>query len=102
KTSKIPQPTILRDKTDDVLYSKLDKATAVKGRYHIGINHKNNTGHIITAERLESGKLIFYDAQSGKFVNIEEFIDIDYIETLKVDKLLLNKSIASKILQIIQ
>ncbi|MBR4119889.1 MAG: hypothetical protein IKK64_07430 [Bacteroidales bacterium] len=101
KTGKIPQPTILRDKTDDALYIKLDKATEVRGRYHIGINGIDNTGHMITAERLESGRLIFYDAQSGDFVNIKEYTKLGYLEVLKVDKLIFNKSMICKILQII-
>lgn len=101
KTDKIPQPTTLRDKTDDALYIKLDKATEVRGRYHIGINGIDNTGHMITAERLESGRLIFYDAQSGDFVNIKEYTKLGYLEVLKVDKLIFNKSMICKILQII-
>ena len=63
------------------------------GRYHIGVNFKNGSGHIITAERLNNGHLICYDAQSGTFLYIDEYSarDVEYLEIIKVDKLSIRK-----------
>ena len=36
-----------------------------EGRYHIGINYNDKTGHIITAKRI-GDSILYYDAQSGK------------------------------------
>ena len=48
---------------------------------------------MITAERLENGKLLYYDAQSGAFLNIEEYSarGVEYLEVIKVDKLLIRE-----------
>ena len=101
KSGKIPQVTILKANTEETLFDKLNKSTESKGRYHVGINFRDNTGHVITAERLESGKLLFYDAQSGIFLNIREYTNLESLEVLKVDKLLFNKELLKAISQII-
>ncbi len=90
KTHKTPTPSVLRESSFDTMLSKLETSTKAAGRYHIGINMKNG-GHVITAERLSNGQLIFYDPQSGTFLNLEEYAtrDVEYLEILKVDKLLL-------------
>lgn len=61
------------------------------GRYHIGINMSEDNGHVITAERLPDGRILFYDAQDGTFLKIEEYAARNAVsfEVLKVDKLLL-------------
>lgn len=102
KTGKIPNVTTVRDVNFDVLTKKLDKNTSAIGRYHIGINMKNS-GHVITAERLPNGKLIFYDAQSGTFLNIEEYatLEVENFEILKVDKLLLNQKMFKSIAKVL-
>lgn len=41
--------------------------------------------------------LYLYDAQSGNFINIDEFREAESFEILKVDKLLINKDILKKI-----
>lgn len=94
KTGQPPSPTILRGTSFDVMLGKVDKATKATGRYHIGINMSENRGHIVTAERLANGRLIFYDAQNGAFLKLEEYAvsSVEYFEVLKVDKLLLNRS----------
>lgn len=102
KTGKIPQLTKIAAKTEKDLFAKLEKQSTPIGRYHIGINYKDGTGHVITDERLHSGDIIFYDAQSGEFVNIKEFVCIDYIELLKIDKLLINKEILMGISEVIK
>ena len=71
-----------------------------EGRYHIGINYNDKTGHIITAE-LIGDSILYYDAQSGKKISIASCEDIEYIELLKVDKLLFRKDYLKKILEII-
>ena len=93
KTGKVPIPTKIRGTSFDSMLGKVDKATKATGRYHIGINFPKNEGHVITAERLSDGRMIYYDAQNGAFLNIEEYAisNVEYFEVLKVDKLLLNK-----------
>jgi hypothetical protein len=68
-----------------------------EGRYHIGINCNDKTGHIITAERI-GDSILYYDTQSGKKISIASCEDI---ELLKVDKLLFRKDYLKKILEII-
>lgn len=43
--------------------------------------------------------MLFYDAQNGEFLNIEEYANdsVSYFEVLKVDKLLLRKDIIKRI-----
>lgn len=101
KTGKTPQVTMLKADTESALFDKLEKAMTAKGRYHVGINFNDNTGHVITAERLESGRLLFYDAQSGDFLNIREYTALESFEVLKVDKLLFNKDLLRAISQVI-
>lgn len=101
KTGKTPSVTILKAGTDEALYGKLDKALNATGRYHVGINYSNGQGHVITAERLSSGKVVFYDAQSGEFLNIKEYTALESFEILKVDKLLFRIDWIRKISQII-
>lgn len=102
KTNITPTPDILKEETfDEMLKKLLGPATKAIGRYHIGINPrdeknkkddiKKNEGHVITAERLPDGQIYFYDPQIGVFVNFKEYEakDIEYLEVLKVDKLLI-------------
>lgn len=98
KTHKTPAPTTLHNASFDTMLSKLETATKAVGRYHIGINMKNG-GHVITAERLTDGRMMYYDAQSGTFLKIEEYAAryVDYFEVLKVDKLLLRRDLFTKI-----
>ena len=90
KTGIAPSPTIIKG---DALLSKAKRQMQVVGRYHVGINYNAIEGHIITAEKTVDGKLYLYDAQSGNFININEFRDAESIEILKVDKLLISKDI---------
>ncbi len=102
KTGKTPQLTILKADSDEALYAKLERELSAKGRYHIGINLTANRGHVITAEKFSNGKLLFYDPQSGDFLNIREYTSLESIEVLKVDKLLFDANILKKISKIIQ
>lgn len=101
KTGKTPQVTMLKADTESALFDKLEKAMTAKGRYHVGINFNDNTGHVITAERLESGRLLFYDAQSGDFLNIREYTTLESFEVLKVDKLIFKPEMLREISQVI-
>ena len=76
------------------MLGKVDAQTKAAGRYHIGINMKYG-GHVITAERLADGRMMYYDAQSGTFLKIEEYAarDVEYFEVRKVDKLLLRRDL---------
>lgn len=92
KTGRTPQPTEIRGSGFDDMLSRLEKQSKATGRYHIGINMASE-GHVITAERLADGSLVYYDAQSGEFLNIMEYAakGVEYFELLKVDKLLFRK-----------
>ena len=97
KTGKAPHlTTIVCDK--DWL-QKVERQMKAKGRYHIGINYSNGSGHVIVAEQI-NGRLIYYDPQSNTFINLSEQ-DISSLEILKVDKLLINSKIISQISKII-
>lgn len=102
KTHKTPTPTNIREKTFGTMLEKLGAATKAPGRYHIGINMKGD-GHVITAERLSNGRMIYYDAQSGVFIKIEEYAtsNVEYFEILKVDKLLLRKDLFKAIAKVL-
>ena len=93
KTGKVPSPTII--KGDDLLRKAVKQMQAV-GRYHVGINYNAVEGHIITAEKTADGMLYLYDAQSGNFINIDEFREAESFEILKVDKFLISKDVLKK------
>lgn len=90
----MPSPTIIKGGD---LIGKAEKQMKSVGRYHVGINYNAIEGHIITAEKTTDGMLYLYDAQSGNFINIDEFREAESFEILKVDKLLINKDILKKI-----
>lgn len=86
--------------------SDIQSMTKEKGRYTIGVTWTRGRGaHIINAERLDDGNLIFYDPQCGKKYTWEEWIsevypDVSksrYIRVQRIDNLLVNTSIINKI-----
>lgn len=99
KTGKTPTPTMLRAPSFDNMLGKIDTATKAVGRYHIGINMSGNRGHVITAERFPDGRIMFYDAQNGAFLKLEEYAvsGVEYFEVLKVDKLILRRDLFKEI-----
>ena len=101
KTRKIPEPTVISGGSEDSMIARLEKGMKSTGRYHIGINYANNTGHVITAERLKNGKLIYYDAQSGDFLNIREIAAVKDYELLKVDNLIFNSDMLKAVSEVI-
>ena len=92
RTNRKPVVQRIIGNNDGDIFQKLDKQMKATGRYHIGVNFLDGKGHVITAERFASGKVIYYDAQSGEFINIKEYFALESIELLKVDKLLFNKA----------
>lgn len=60
-------------------------------------------GHVITAERLPNGKMIYYDAQNGSFLRLEEYATsgVEYFEVVKVDKLILRPDIFKQIARLL-
>ena len=57
---------------------------------------------MLTAERLQNGKFRYFDPQIGEFINIEEYAErnIQYLESIKVDKLLININIFRKLCEV--
>ena len=92
---------MIKAEAEEAIFNKLEKSLESTGRYHVGINFNDNTGHVITAERMKSGKLLFYDAQSGDFLNIREYTNLNSFEVLKVDKLLFKSDMLQTISQVI-
>ena len=103
KTGKTPTPTMLRAPSFDNMLGKIDTATKAVGRYHIGINMSGNRGHVITAERFPDGRIMFYDAQNGAFLKLEEYAvsGVEYFEVLKVDKLLLRRDLFKSVAKVL-
>jgi hypothetical protein len=99
KTGKPPTLTTLQGDSFDTMLDKVDTATKATGRYHIGINMSGDRGHVITAERLADGSIMYYDAQDGTFLKLEEYAvrEVEYFEVLKVDKLLLRRDLFRQI-----
>ena len=97
KTRKIPHPTTIKYSKNWL--QKAEKQMETDGRYHIGINYTSNEGHVIIAEK-NNKKIIYYDPQSDKFLNIKD-IAFDSMEILKVDKLLINADYLRKISDIV-
>lgn len=102
RTKLPPVAQKITGKSDEAILRNLDKQMQAPGRYHIGVNFLNGSGHIITAEHLKSGKVVYYDAQSGEFLNIKEYAALESIELLKVDKLLINKEWLKKISELLE
>ena len=73
------------------VYSPKSAVSAIKKTNKL--HNFAHCGHIITAERLKNGNLIYYDEQRGELINIKEYASLDYLEVIKVDKLLLNEQV---------
>lgn len=102
RTKKKPIVQKIKGSDDNAILQNLEKQMQSSGRYHIGVNFIDGRGHVITAERLKSGKVIYYDAQSGEFLNIREYAALESVELLKVDKLLFNKSMLQAISELLK
>ena len=88
----------IKYKTMKQATKELMEMTKDVGRYHIDFGWKRGrSGHIITLERLNNGKVRIYDPQTGKIVNWADYsknISNRYgIKVLRVDNLLINDEI---------
>jgi hypothetical protein len=102
RNGKIATPSIVRG---DNSFDKLLMRTEQKGRYAIGINATVDgkpVGHVVYAERFSNNDICFYDPQINQFVDLSRIDDLEYFEVLKIDKLLLNKSLISGICRAIK
>ena len=92
----------IKVKTTKELASEFVELIKDDGRYHIDYKNKNgSSGHIITLEKMENGKIRIYDPQNGKdieWANLREKVDLKHgINVLKVDNLLINTDIVDGI-----
>lgn len=106
KTGKSPEVTMVKGSTFNELLKGVNDRTRGVGRYAIGINMMENgqeSGHVITAERLLNNKLLLYDAQNGQFVNLKEYelMGVSSFEVLRVDRLLLRKDYLKAIARVL-
>lgn len=85
--------------TDDEIIEKAESLMQAPGRYHIGINQLNGEGHVIVAERMADGTLICFDAQRQVFRSLSDWDGYQYVEIIKVDNLIFNSDILSKIVR---
>ena len=85
--------------TDESIIEKAESLMQIPGRYHLGINQLNGDGHVIVAERMQDGTLICFDTQQQEFVALKDWQGYQYIEVLKVDGLIFNTSVLSKLVR---
>ncbi len=91
KTGKVMEPTIIKGKNDEEIISKLKKQLNADGRYILGINSKDGSGHVVSLDRID-GHLILKDEQENTFSKIESLEKVSYLEILRIDKAILNIS----------
>ena len=83
----IPTPKIIKAEISEGI---LSEAMKEEGRYQLWFKWDNlNTGHILSAERLPEGALLYYDAQRGNSATefLFDFSRIDAAEGIRVLKL---------------
>ncbi len=101
--SLAPNGYRLKNKTFSVMMSEFEELTKERGRYHISwCWKKKRSGHIITAERLEDGKLRIYDPQNGKIIHDFKEYAKDFslrygIDVLRVDNLSVNTDLIDEV-----
>lgn len=88
----------IKSKTIKELSAELSEAIKEVGRYHIDFAWKGGrSGHIITLEKLESGKVRLYDPQPGRLVlwqDLKKQVSLRHgVNVLRVDNLLVNTDI---------
>lgn len=89
----------MKNKTYTQMLKEFQELTKEVGRYHLDWGWKrSNSGHIITAERLDDGTLVVYDPQNGKkiadFKKYAKDFSLRYgINVLRVDNKLINTNI---------
>lgn len=101
KTGKPIQPTVLRGRNDEEIIAKLKRTLSQPGEYVLGINGKDGEGHVVNVIN-HNGNIIIHDEQakreSNRYRDIDSFMDIDYMEIIRIDKAILNTKIIKCIL----
>lgn len=97
KTKEMPVPTIIKGTSIDDMVTKAEKQMKAPGRYLVGTNPTLGAGHMIVAERLPSGEIIYYCPQEDTGYKLQSFECVEYFEILKIDKLLFNSSLFRRI-----
>jgi hypothetical protein len=79
----------------------LDEATKEPGRYHVDWRWKRSrSGHIVTLERLDDGRIRWYDPQSGTINCMTRYWEtkVTEIRVLRVDTLKPNPEVCKNVL----
>ena len=91
-------PAAIGIKFNGNLLTSLQGEINEPGRYHLRFRFQNDSGHVITAERLADGSLRIYDPQSGKIIkNFSEYtskVKGESFEYYRVDNLQINPDVA--------
>ena len=95
KKGNKPQMTMIKE----VSKSSLEKATSAAGRYIVGYDTIDGSGHVICAERLTTGDLVFFDPQIGKAIKLN-YEELASLEVLKIDGMMFNTEIIKSIVRV--
>ena len=99
KTGKVTEPTTIRGNSDNEIIARVKKQIIADGRYILGINRKNGSGHVVSLEKV-NGHIIIKDEQDNSFSKLESIDNISYLEVLRIDKSVLNIDLVKSILNI--
>lgn len=96
RTGQLPKLQSIYASTDAAAAVDWARRTSDVGRYHLRFIWKGGGGHIITFERKSDGTGLFYDPQTGKKYNEDQFyyhkIKIDSLRFYRVDNLRIDTS----------
>ena len=93
------EPTTIRGNSDNEIIARVKKQIIADGRYILGINRKNGSGHVVSLEKV-NGHIIIKDEQDNSFSKLESIDNISYLEVLRIDKSVLNIDLVKSILNI--
>ena len=100
KNGKPISPTILRGRNDEEIIKKTEKQLNTPGRYVLGINYKDGSGHVLSIDIIKDMKIILHDEQINEFGKLQDLENIDYLEIIRIDNALLNINLLKSILLI--
>ena len=89
KNGKVIEPTICKGKSDSEIILKLKKGCSSDGRYVLGINYNDGTGHVVSIDKINESYII-KDEQINTFYELSSFENIAYVEFIKIDKAIFN------------
>ena len=95
KKGNKPQMTMIKNVSE----SSLEKATSAAGRYIVGYDTIDGSGHVICAKRLTTGDLVFFDPQIGKAIKLN-YEELASLEVLKTDGMMFNTEIIKSIVRV--